>query len=114
MIEHAASLRIVLPGDVDACLLIKPPVGQSEVIGDAPGFLQDYSVRDKQGVDIARHPVGVIGERHGGATNDKYVRDYASSEQALAQGSECPLELGPAKQDAAGLAHAASRSLADR
>ena len=35
MIEHAASSRIVLPGDVDACLLIKPPVGQSQVIGNA-------------------------------------------------------------------------------
>jgi len=114
MIEHAASLRIVLPGNVDACLLIQPPAGQSEIIGDARGFLQDYSVRDKQGVDITRHAVGVIGERHSGSANDKYVRDHASSEQTLAQGSECPLKLGPAKQDATGLAHAASRSLADR
>jgi len=114
MIEHAASLRIVFPGNVDTCLLIQPPAGQSEVIGDAGGFLLDYSVRDKQGVDITRHPVCVIGERHGCAANDKYVRDYASSEQALTQGSKCPLKLSPAKQDATGLAHAASRSLADR
>jgi len=38
----------------------------------------------------------------------------ASANEALTQRGECPFKLCPAKEDTVGLAHAASRSLADK
>jgi hypothetical protein len=53
-------------------------------------------------------------QRHGGPADDEDIRNYTTAGQALAQGSERPLQVGPAQKDIAGFAHAASRSLADR
>src|SRR6266516_1268888 len=46
--------------------------------------------------------------------HDEYVRDDTPAGKTLAQGSESLLQFCPAKEDIVSLAHAASRSRADR
>ncbi len=79
-----------------------------------PGLLDHDPVRYKPGIDIAGDARGIVGQRHGSAADNEHVRDDASAGQPLAQGTESPFQLGPAKKDIVGLAHAASRSLAER
>ncbi len=106
--------RIVLSGDIHTRLLVEPPWGQPEFLRDVPGFFQHDSVGNEQGIDITRHTRGIVGQGHRSAADDEHVRDEASAYKPLTQGSEGPLKLCPAKQNASGLAHAASRSLTDR
>src|ERR1700722_10334009 len=56
----------------------------------------------------------VVSQGHSGAAHDEYVCHDASADEALAQRGECPFKLCPAEEDTVGLAHAASRSLADK
>src|SRR5579862_8118113 len=114
MIEHPALGGIFLTGDVNAGLLIKPPVGKSEVIGDLAGLLQDDSVWLEHGIDITSHASGVVSQGHRGTAHDEHVRYDAPAGQALAERREGSLDLCPAKQNGARFGHAASRSLADR
>jgi len=44
VIEHPAPADVFLAGDVDAGLLINPPVRKTEVIGNLAGLLQNDSV----------------------------------------------------------------------
>jgi hypothetical protein len=44
MIEYPALAGVFFAGDVDARLLVQPPVGESEVIRDLSGLFQDDSV----------------------------------------------------------------------
>ena len=69
---------------------------------------------DEHGIDITGHTRGIVSQGHRSAANDEHVRDDPPADKPLAQGSERPLKLRPAKQNASGLVHAASRSLADR
>jgi hypothetical protein len=72
------------------------------------------SVRDEHGIHVTGHPLRIVSQRHGRTTDDEHVRDNASPEEPLSQGSERALKLSPAEQDVIGPAHAASRSRADR
>jgi hypothetical protein len=74
----------------------------------------DDPVRLEHRVDIAGDAGSVVGQGHSGAAHDEYVCHDASADEAFTQRGECPLKLRPAKEDTAGLAHAASRSLADK
>ena len=60
------------------------------------------------------HAASVVRQSHSGAAHDEHVCYDSPADKALAQRSECPFKLYPAKQDAVSLAHAASRSLADK
>lgn len=114
MVEHPALAQVIFPGNVHTGLLVKPPVRQVKVVRYFPGFLKHDAVRDEQRVYVAGYPGYVVGEGHRGAPHDEHVRDDAPAGQALTQSSECLFELGPAEKNVARLAHAASRSLADR
>src|SRR5579863_1905793 len=114
MIEHTALAGIFLAGDVDAGLLIKPPVVKSEVISDLAGLVQDDSVWLEHGIDITSHASSVVSQGHRGAPHDEHVRHDAPAGQAIAERREGSLDLCPAKQNVARFGHAASRSLADR
>ena len=114
MVEYPALARVVLSGDVDACLLVQPPVRQPEVVRDAPGFLDHYPVRHEGCVDVTGHAGGVVGQGHGGAADYEDVRDDTPAGQALAQSGEGAFHLGPAEEDVVSVGHAASRSWADR
>jgi hypothetical protein len=52
MIEHPAPAGVFFAGDVNAGLLIKPPIGKSEVISNLARLLQDDSVWLERCVDI--------------------------------------------------------------
>jgi hypothetical protein len=114
MIEHAAPAGVFFTGDVDTGLLIKPPVGKSEVIGNVAGLLQDDSVWDEHGIDITSHASGVVSQCHSGTAHDEHVRHDASAGQALPEGREGSLDLCPVEENVTRLGHAASRSLAGR
>jgi hypothetical protein len=60
------------------------------------------------------HAGGIISQGHGSTAHDEYVRDDTPVGKTLAQGSESLLQFCPAKEDIVSLAHAASRSRADR
>jgi hypothetical protein len=65
-------------------------------------------------IDIARHAGGVVSQGHGGTDDDEHICDHTPAGKTLTQRGESPFKFGPAKQDTLSLAHAASRSLADR
>ena len=88
MIEHPALVGVFFPGDVNARLLVKPPVGESEVISNVPGLFQDDSVGLEHRVDITSHAGSIVGPGHGGAANDEYICDDIPAGQALAKRSE--------------------------
>ena len=115
MIEHPALAGIFLAGDVNAGLLIKPPVGKSEVIGDLAGLLQDDSVWLEHGIDITSHASGVVSQ---GAIAAPPTTNTSATTPLRAKRSpgarEGSLDLCPAKQNVARFGYAASRSLADR
>jgi hypothetical protein len=71
-------------------------------------------VRHEPRIDIPGHAGGIVSQRHGSTAHDEYVGDHTPPGQALAQGGESPLQSGPVKENAASLAHAASRSQAER
>jgi hypothetical protein len=71
-------------------------------------------VRREQRVDVTRHASGIVGQSHCRTAYHEHVGDQAPPDQALAEGSERPLELYPVEEDASRLGHAASRSAADR
>jgi azurin len=110
MVEHPTLAGVVLSRDVDACLLVEPPVGQSEVVRDMPGFLDHHPVRHECCVDVTGDARGVLGQGHGSAADHEYVRDDTPAGQALAQGGESAFHLGPAEKDIVSFGHAASRS----
>lgn len=68
----------------------------------------------EHGIDITSHAGSVVGQGHGGAADDEYIRDDAPAGQALAKRVEGSLDLCAAKQNVIRPGHAASRSLADR
>ena len=72
------------------------------------------SMRLEHRIDIAGDAGSVVSQGHSGAAHDEYVRHDASADEALAQRGECPFKLCPAEEDIVGLAHAASRSLANK
>jgi hypothetical protein len=51
---------------------------------------------------------------HGSNAHDEHIRDDAPAGKALTEGGERPLQLGSAEQNIARVAHAASKSAADR
>ena len=112
MIEHSASVRVFFTGDVNAGLLIKPPVGKPEVIGNLACLLQEDSVRLEHRIDITSHARSVVGHGHRGTANHKHVRYDSPSGQPLPKRREGSFDLFPAKEDVTRLGHAASRSLA--
>jgi hypothetical protein len=114
MIEYAALVSVLLAGDVDACLLVEPPAGESEVLGNLHGLFVDDSMWLEHRIDIAGDAGSVVGQGHSGAAQYEYVCHDASADETLTQRGECPFKLCPAEEDTVGLAHAASRSLADR
>jgi hypothetical protein len=65
-------------------------------------------------IDISGHAGGIISQGHGSTAHDEYVRDDTPAGKTLAQGRESPLQFCPAEEDIVSLAHAASRSRADR
>jgi hypothetical protein len=71
-------------------------------------------VRHEQRVDVTRHASGIVGQSHCRTAYHEHVGDQAPPDQALAEGSERPLELYPVEEDTPGLGHAASRSAADK
>ena len=71
-------------------------------------------MRHEQRVDVTRHAGGIVGQRHCRTTYHEHVGDHTPPDQALTEGSECPLELYPVEEDALRLGHAASRSAADK
>jgi len=75
-------------GDVDAGLLIQPPGRQPEIVGDPSGLLQDDSVGQEPGIDIAGDAGGVVGQGHGRTAHDEHIGDDAPAGQALTQGGE--------------------------
>src|SRR6478736_8833920 len=77
MIEYPALASVFFAGDVDARLLVQPPVGQSEVIRDLSGLVQDDSVGLEHRIDITSHARGIVSQSHGGAADDEYVCDDA-------------------------------------
>jgi hypothetical protein len=110
VVKDATLAGIVLPGDVDACLLVQPPVGQSEVVRDVPGFLDYYTVGDERCINVAGNARGVVGQGHGGTADDEYVRNDTPTLQPLAEGRKSAFHLGPAEKNIIGFGHAASRS----
>jgi hypothetical protein len=98
MIEHPALAGVFFPGDVNARLLVKPPVGESEVIGNVPGLFQDDSVWLEYRIDVTSHAGSIVGQGQG-AANDEYICDDTPAGQALAKRSERSLDLCPAKQN---------------
>jgi hypothetical protein len=59
MIEYPALAGVFFAGDVDARLLVQPPVGESEVIRDLSGLVQDDSVGLEDRVDVTSHARGL-------------------------------------------------------
>jgi hypothetical protein len=114
VIEYAALAWIIFARNIDACLLVQPPIGQSQVVRDPPRLLDDDAVRHEHRIDVARDPASVVSQRHGGTADDEHVRDDTPRCETLAQRRESPLKLGPAEENPLSIAHAASRSLADR
>ena len=114
MVKNAAFPRVILSGDIDGGLLVQPPGRQPKVIGDSPGLFQDDPVWNEPRIDIPGHAGGIISQGHGSTAHDEYVRHDTPAGKTLAQGSESLLQFCPAKEDIVSLAHAASRSRADR
>jgi hypothetical protein len=81
---------------------------------DPHGLFVDDSMRLEHRIDIAGDAGSVVSQGHSGAAHDEYVCHDASANEALTQRGECPFKLCPAKEDTVSLAHAASRSLADK
>ncbi len=113
MIEYPAPAGVFFAGDVNAGLLIKPPVGKPEVIGNLAGLLQTIPC-GLNTASTSRVTSSVIGQGHRGTANDEHVRYDAPAGQALPKRREGSLDLCPAKENVTRLGHAASRSLADR
>src|SRR5208282_362813 len=114
MIEYAAFARVVLAGNVGACLLVEPPAGEPQIIRDPHGLFMDDPVWLEHRIDIACDACSVVSQRHRGAAHDENICHDSPADKALAQGGECPFKLCPAKENVVRLAHAASRSLADK
>jgi hypothetical protein len=112
VVEHLAPAVIPLRGDVCAGLFVQPPRWQTHRLGDVTCLVEDDAVWHEGGVDVAGHPVGVIGERHRRTADNEHVGDHPSSDQPVAQCGEGPLKLGAAEKPVRG--HAASRSRAER
>jgi hypothetical protein len=104
VVEDAAFSGVVFSRDADGRLLVQPPAGESEVIGNSLSFLKNDAMWDKR---------GVVSQSHGSATDDKYVRGYTAADVTLTQSGESAFGLCSAREDAIGACHAASRSLAD-
>jgi hypothetical protein len=88
--------------------------GEAEILRDLACLIEHDAMWYKPGVDVARHPAGVIGQRHGSTVHDKHIRDDATAGKALTEGRESLLQLGSAEQNIARVAHAASKSAADK
>src|SRR5436190_8475068 len=80
MIEHPAPAGIFLTGNVDAGLLIKPPVGKPEVIGNLAGLLQDDAVWLEHRIDITGHASSVVSQGHRGTANHEDIRHDATTD----------------------------------
>jgi hypothetical protein len=81
-------------------------------LSDFAGLLEDDAVWDEGGIDITGHPVGVVGQGHGGTADDEEVGNYATPHEPVPQGGERCLQLGAAEETV--VTHAASRSRAER
>jgi hypothetical protein len=114
MIEHPALAGVFFTGEVNARLLVEPPVGESEVLGHLVGLFQNDTVWHEHGVDITSHAGSIVGPGHGGASDDEYIVDDIPPGQAIAKRGESSLDLRPAQQNVIRPAHAASRSPTDR
>jgi hypothetical protein len=90
--------RVVLSGDIDACLLVQPPGRQSEIVCDVPGLFDYDPVRHERGVHITGDARGVVSQGHGGTADNEYVRDNASGSRPSAGG----VGTGPEKLAAEG------------
>jgi hypothetical protein len=71
-------------------------------------------MRHEPCIDVAGHSVGIVSQGHRCTTGYKYVGDNTPPGKTLPQGSEGALKFRPAKKDIARIAHAASRSRAER
>jgi len=84
--EDAALARVILSRDVDACLLVEPPVRQSEGVCRPTGLLDHHPMGDERGVNVASHALGVVGQGHGGTADHEHIGDDTPALQAIAQG----------------------------
>ncbi len=70
VVEHPRSGSVTARRDINAGLLVEPPLRQAEFPGDRSGLIQDYTMRLKDSIDIASRPTGVVSQRHRRATED--------------------------------------------
>ena len=56
-------------------MLVQPPWRQPQVISDAPGFFQDYPMRNEPPIDISGHSSGIVSQGHGSTAYDEHVLD---------------------------------------
>jgi hypothetical protein len=70
---NPAPAGVFFAGDVNAGLLIKPPIGKSEVISNLARLLQDDSVWLERCIDITSHASGVVSHGHRCTANDEHV-----------------------------------------
>jgi hypothetical protein len=104
-------IAMTLIPDASYCEALRRLTG---LLADIPFIFVHDPVRLEQRVDVAGDAGGVVGQGHRGAAHDEDVGHDSPADEAIAQRGECPLKFCPAQQDTAGVAHAASRSLADR
>jgi hypothetical protein len=104
-------IAMTLMPDASYCEALRRLTG---LLADIPFIFVHDPVRLEQRVDVAGDAGGVVGQGHRGAAHDEDVGHDSPVDEAIAQRGECPLKFCPAQQDTAGVAHAASRSLADR
>ena len=70
MVEDTPGGGVSAWRDVDACLFVEPPGGQSQLFGDVASFVEDDPVWLEDRVDVSSGAAGVVGQSHGGATED--------------------------------------------
>jgi len=68
MIEYPGRSRVATRRDKDACLLVQPPPGPTELISDRPGLFQDNTVRLEDRVDVPSRSSRIVSESHRGST----------------------------------------------
>ena len=109
VVKDVWGVLVAAPGRVGAGLLVEPPTGQAEFVGDCPRFFEDHAVGLEDGVDVAGGAAGVVGKGHGSAADDVDIGDDAPAGKSLAKAAEGVLDSG-AVEKRVGLAHATSSS----
>jgi hypothetical protein len=111
MVEHARGVGVTARCDVDAGLLVEPPLRQAELVSDGSGLVEHHTVRSKYGVDVAGRPPSVVCEGHRRTAEHIEVGDNPTASQTVAEPTERILDGRPVEQRIIG-AHATSSSCA--